>query len=171
MKRWRICLSCAFQEDQQQTRNEYQQEEHRCLPNACTLNWLCKTMTQLITILTQIHNQTLVLMTKLTKIPPEALALSEIYNLNMMEPNTNRLNHRFTLNDLKYWWKLRTWFLLLVWLKKGALIYISWWESDYSIWKWWWVILAKEWVISHLVRLIFQRERIDVIGQVHHWVI
>ena len=98
----RICLSCAFQEDQQQTRNEYQQEEHRCLPDACTLNWLCKTMTQLITILTPIHNQALVLMTKLTKIPPEALALSEIYNLSMMEPNTNRLNHRFTLSDPKY---------------------------------------------------------------------
>ena len=121
VKRWWICLSCTFQEDQQQTRNEYQQEEHRCLPNACTLNWLCKTMTQLITILTQIHNQTLVLMTKLTKIPPEALALSGIYNLNMMEPNTNRLNHRFTLSDLKYWWKLGTWFLLLAWLKRRSL--------------------------------------------------
>ena len=102
VKRWWICLSCAFQEDQQQTRNEYQQEEHRCLPDACTLSWLCKTMTQLITILIQIRKQTLLLVTKLTKIPPEALALSEIHNLNMMEPNANRLNRRFTLSDLKY---------------------------------------------------------------------
>ena len=45
--------------------------------------------------------------------------------------------------------------------QKEVLIYISGWESDYSIWKWWWVILAKEWVISliGLVRMILFLER------------
>ena len=55
------------------------------------------------------------------KIPPEALALSEIYNLSVMEPDTNGPNHRLTLSDSKHRWELGTWFLLLAWLKRRSL--------------------------------------------------